>query len=123
MNILSVDDSPTIRKLVRNALDMLGHNTLEAENGQAALDALSNNSDVGLILMDWDMPVMDGLSAVKAIKENESLSNIPIIMLTAVNEPDKIIEAIGAGATNYIMKPFTQEELMVKIMECLDSEQ
>jgi len=118
--ILSIDDSNTIRTMVKGAVDVLGYEFLEAENGEEGLTIVNQHlSDIGLIVMDWEMPVLNGLDATVKLKENPETSLIPILMLTTVNQPEKIIQAIKAGAQNYIMKPFTQEELMSKILEVI----
>jgi two-component system, chemotaxis family, chemotaxis protein CheY len=120
MKILSVDDSATIRRLIKNALDVIGYELLEANNGKEALEVLEKyHSETALILLDWNMPVMDGLEALKKMKADPRFSPIPVTMVTTETERAKIIAAIEAGAKNYIMKPFSQEELIGKIMECL----
>ena len=120
--ILSIDDSVTIRTMIKSAVDVLGYSFLEAVNGQEGLNVVEDHlSDLSLIVMDWEMPIMNGLEATIALKQKEDTKGIPILMLTTVNEPEKIIQAIKAGAQNYIMKPFTQEELMSKILEMVET--
>lgn len=116
--ILSIDDSHTIRQMVKGAVDVLGYEFIEAENGEEGIDmVLKNLEDLVLVVMDWEMPILNGLDATLQLKANDQTKDIPILMLTTVNQPEKIIQAIKAGAQNYIMKPFTQEELMSKILE------
>jgi two-component system chemotaxis response regulator CheY len=120
MNILTVDDSATVRELLKGAVEVLGYGSLEAADGQEALKILNADKDkVCLILLDWNMPVMSGMEFLKIIKADPILSSIPVTMVTSENEKSKIIEAITGGAKNYIIKPFTQEEIISKILEGL----
>jgi two-component system chemotaxis response regulator CheY len=120
MKILSVDDSAIMRKIIRGAVDMLGLEFLEAENGQIALDILNRDYlDIGLVLLDWNMPVKDGYETLVAIKTDPRLKHIPVMMVTTEGERTNVIRAIQAGAQHYLMKPFTQEDLLKRIMECI----
>jgi two-component system chemotaxis response regulator CheY len=120
MNILTVDDSATVRELLKGAVEVLGYGSLEASDGQEALEILHSNKDsVCLILLDWNMPIMSGIEFLRVIKADPELTVIPVTMVTSENEKSKIIEAITSGAKNYIIKPFTQEEIMSKILESL----
>ncbi len=120
MKILTVDDSKIIRKIVSGVIEMAGYEPIGAGDGQQALDALQeHHEDVALVVMDWNMPVMDGLSCLKEIRANEDFASIPVMMLTTESERDRMTTAIQAGANNYCAKPFTPEGLAVKIMECL----
>ncbi len=120
MKILTVDDSIAVREIIKNALDVLGYESVEAENGVAALRKLHENSgEILLILLDWNMPEMDGITFLRTIKQDPDFRNIPVTMVTSENEKGKIINAISEGAKNYIIKPFTQEELIKKILESL----
>lgn len=119
MKILSVDDSKATRMFVKNAVDVLGFDFLEAEDGQAALDLLEKEGAVDLILLDWNMPVMNGIEFLEKIKIDEKFKDIPVTMVTTEIERHKVVEAVGKGAKNYVMKPFTQEDLIGKIMESL----
>ncbi len=120
MNILTVDDSATVRELLKGAVEVLGYGSFEASDGQEALEILRSNKDsVCLILLDWNMPIMSGIEFLKIIKSDPDLAATPVTMVTSENEKSKIIEAITNGAKNYIIKPFTQEEIMSKILESL----
>jgi two-component system chemotaxis response regulator CheY len=120
MNILTVDDSATVRELLKGAVEVLGYGSFEAADGREALSILRSNKDsICLILLDWNMPVMTGIEFLRTIKADPELSEIPVTMVTSENEKSKIIEAITDGAKNYIIKPFTQEEIMSKILESL----
>lgn len=119
MRIMSVDDSKTTREFVKNAVDILGFEFLEAEDGKIALDLLKEEGPVDLILLDWNMPNLNGLDMLKIIKKDDRFKNIPVTMVTTEIERNKVVEAISHGAKNYVMKPFTQEDLVGKIMESL----
>lgn len=120
MRILSVDDSNATRQFIKNAVDVLGFEFLEAADGQQGLDLLDEEQgNVDLILLDWNMPVMNGMEMLEKIKNDDRYKDIPITMVTTEIERHKVVEAIGKGAKNYVMKPFTQEDLVAKIMESL----
>lgn len=118
--ILVVDDFPTMRRIVRNLLADLGFNNLdEAEDGVQALERL-NNTKVGLVLSDWNMPNMDGLTLLTKIRADPNLAAIPVLMVTAEAKKENIIAAAQAGANGYVVKPFTAavlEEKLNKIFE------
>ena len=118
MRILSIDDSRATRQFIRCAVDVMGGELLEAAHGRDAL-ALLEHENVDLILLDWNMPVMDGMQTLRALKANPALQSIPVTMVTTETERHKVIEAISAGAKNYLMKPFSQEDLVGKVMESL----
>ena len=115
MKILLVDDSSTMRRIQKNTLTQLGLTDVdEAEDGEAAVAKVqATKSD--LVLMDWNMPKMTGIDALKKIKADPALKSVPIIMVTSESEKSRIIEAIQAGAANYIVKPFQAETLQEKI--------
>ena len=120
--ILSVDDSKTIQRIIANASKVLDLETLTADNGKAALDVLEENSkDIALILLDWNMPVMSGLDVLKAVKQNPAWKHIPVMMVTTQAAKADMTEALQEGASNYLAKPFEQEDLVIKIMECLNN--
>ncbi len=120
MRIMSVDDSRSTRMVIKNAVDVLGFDFLEAADGKEGLEILEKeNGNVNLILLDWNMPVMDGLEMLKAVKADDRFKDIPVTMVTTEIERHKVVEAVGVGAKNYVMKPFTQEDLIAKIMESL----
>lgn len=120
MKILTVDDSIAVREIIKNALDVLGYESIEAENGVEALRKLHENTgEILLIMLDWNMPEMDGITFLRTIKHDPEFRNIPVTMVTSENEKGKIITAISEGAKNYIIKPFTQEELIKKVLESL----
>jgi two-component system chemotaxis response regulator CheY len=119
MRILSVDDSRTMRQIIRNTVEVLGYDFCEAENGLQALDILKDIGTVDMILLDWNMPEMDGITLLKTLKADARYKSIPVTMVTTESERARVIDAIKAGAKNYVTKPFTQEILIAKIQECL----
>jgi len=112
---LVVDDMSTMRKIVRTILNQFGYTNIdEAENGKEALAKLKVGN-YQFVLLDWNMPEMDGLETLKNIRADEKLKNIPVIMVTAEAKKENVLMAIQAGANNYIVKPFTPEVLKEKI--------
>ncbi|MBA4039836.1 MAG: two-component system response regulator [Planctomyces sp.] len=115
MKILLVDGSKTMRNIQKGVLAQLGHTeVVEACDGQ---DALSKVAAAGpeLILLDWNMPNMNGIDFVKAFRQTNKAT--PIIMVTTESEKSRVIEAIKAGVNNYVIKPFTPELLSQRISE------
>lgn len=115
MKILLVDDSKTMRNIQKGVLAQLGHTeVVEACDGQ---DALTKVAAAGpeLILLDWNMPNMNGIEFVKAFRQTNKAT--PIIMVTTESEKSRVIEAIKAGVNNYVIKPFTPELLSQRISE------
>lgn len=104
---LVVDDSKIVRKVVRKIIESLGFEVVEAEDGKVALDQV-RTTPVDVIILDWNMPVMDGLECMKAIRADAALSQPKIIFCTTENEFEKIQTAIMAGADEYVMKPFDE---------------
>lgn len=117
--ILSVDDSAVIRKLIKIAVEELKYELLEASDGEEALAILRSAEDVKLILLDWNMPGMNGMDFIKHVKNHMTYRSIPIMMVTTESEKGNIILAIKAGASNYLVKPFSSEELVKKISQCI----
>jgi two-component system chemotaxis response regulator CheY len=119
--ILVVDDSKAIREIERKYLEELGFEVLEAENGEKALKILEENSDIKLILLDWHMPVMNGYEFLLKLRSNPNWSDIKVMMVTTENQQKSVIEAIMAGANEYLMKPFDKEMLEVKVKHLLEA--
>jgi len=118
--VLSVDDSGVMRRIIGRAVEVLGYGFLEASNGVEALEILAqNHQDIALIILDVNMPEMDGFEVLARLKADPITKPIPVMMLTTESERGKIIQAIQAGAVNYICKPFQQEDLAVKIAQSL----
>jgi two-component system chemotaxis response regulator CheY len=115
MKVLIVDDFATMRRIVRNVLKQIGFkNMIEADNGKAALKVLKKEN-IDLILCDWNMPEMPGIDLLKTLKSDDELKNIPFVMVTAEAQKDNIIEAVKAGVSSYIVKPFTAETVSEKL--------
>lgn len=115
MKIMVVDDMSTMRRIVKNVLKQLGFtNVEEAENGKEALEKLKNDA-YGFVVSDWNMPVMTGIDMLRAIRADAALKQIPVLMVTAEAQKENIIEAVQAGVSNYIVKPFTAEALQDKM--------
>jgi two-component system chemotaxis response regulator CheY len=113
MKILVVDDSATMRRIIINNLKAAGYEDLvEASNG---VEGLSNMAGVELVLTDWNMPVMDGLSFVKEIRKNPAFGNVPIIMVTTEGAKEEVVEALKQGVNDYVVKPFTKQVILEKI--------
>ncbi len=115
MKILVVDDMSTMRRIVKNIMKQLGFaNVEEAENGQDALDKLRAES-FGFVITDWNIPVKTGNDMLRAIRADDKLKAIPVLMVTAEAQKENLVEAIKAGVSNYIVKPFTAEVLQEKM--------
>jgi two-component system chemotaxis response regulator CheY len=118
MKILLVDDSKTMRKIQRSVLSQLGYTEVEeACDGQDALSKVGA-FEPNLLLVDWNMPNMDGLTFVKKYRETNKTT--PIIMVTTESERSRVVEAIKAGVNNYVVKPFTPDVLSQRIAETLE---
>jgi two-component system chemotaxis response regulator CheY len=113
---LVVDDSKIVRKVVRKIVENLGFEALEAEDGKIAL-AQVQARPVDVIILDWNMPVMDGLECMRAIRADAAIVQPKIIFCTTENEFEKIQTAIGAGADEYVMKPFDEEIIAGKMRQ------
>ncbi len=117
VNVLIVDHSAAIRKILERVLrhaDFPLGDVHEAGDGKEALAKLAH-SDVGLVFSDINMPNMDGLEFLARMKSNESWSKLPVIMVTTEGGQEKVMQAIQLGATGYIRKPFTAEQIKEKL--------
>jgi two-component system chemotaxis response regulator CheY len=125
MKFLVVDDFSTMRRIVRNLLKELGFlNVDEAEDGAIALSKLTSEP-FDFVVTDWNMPNMDGLTLLQQIRANPQLKHLPVLMITAEAKKENIIAAAQAGASGYIVKPFTagtMGEKLNKIFEKLERE-
>ena len=124
LKFLVVDDFSTMRRIVRNLLKELGFvNVDEAEDGVVALRKLQDGN-FDFIVSDWNMPNMDGLTMLQNVRANEALKKIPVLMVTAEAKKENIVAAAQAGASGYIVKPFTAatlEEKLNKIFQNMES--
>jgi two-component system chemotaxis response regulator CheY len=115
MKFLVVDDFATMRRIVRGLLKELGFNNVdEAEDGVAALAKLKSES-FDFVVSDWNMPNMTGIDLLRAIRADAALSHLPVLMVTAEAKKENIIEAAKAGASGYVVKPFTAATLDEKL--------
>ena len=120
LKILSVDDSTTIRKIIRSSVEILNYSLLEASGGAEALDILAREREnIKLILLDLNMPGMSGFDLLRTVKRDNLYRDIPVMMVTTEGEKENIVKAVQAGVANYLLKPFTSEELTKKIIQCI----
>lgn len=115
MNALIVDDSRAMRRILRQIVLGLGFEVAEAENGLDALRQLETLTDVELSLVDWNMPEMNGLEFVKAVRADARFRSMKLVMVTTETEPTRMVQALLAGADEFVMKPFTPDILLDKL--------
>ena len=115
MRALVIDDARTVRVIIRGILTELGIDVIEAANGREGLERLEQNPDVELVLVDWNMPEMNGLDFIKAVRAQRAYDPVRIMMVTTETEQEQVIRALEAGANEYMMKPFTKEILIAKL--------
>ena len=121
IKVLVVDDFSTMRRIVKNILKQIGYSDIEeAEDGNSALVRLRQGG-YGLVVSDWNMPNMTGLDLLKAIRADNVLSNMPVLMVTAEAKKENVLDAIKAGVNNYVVKPFTADVLKDKIEKIFDN--
>lgn len=124
MKILIVDDFSTMRRIIKNLLRDLGFtNTVEADDGTTALPILQAGT-IDFLVTDWNMPGMTGIELLRAVRADEKLKTIPVLMVTAEAKRDQIIAAAQAGVNGYVVKPFTAvalKEKIEKIFERIDA--
>lgn len=115
MRLLIVDDSKTMRSILSNYARHLGCETAEAEDGCAALQRLEDDVHFDAALIDWDMPRMNGLDLLKAIRANADYDGMKTMMVTSQSSFDRVTEALAHGADDYLMKPLDEEMLAEKL--------
>lgn len=115
MKALVIDDSRVVRMIAGRALKELGFEVTEAANGQEALDRLSDQGNMDLALVDWNMPVMTGIEFVAEVRKLPSHDSMQLVMLTTESAPERIAGALKAGANEYLMKPFDKVALREKL--------
>ena len=121
LKFLVVDDFSTMRRIVKNLLQELGYSDItEADDGNTALPLLKDGS-FDILITDWNMPGMPGLDLLKAVRADEKLAKMPVLMLTAEAKREQIIEAAQAGVNGYVIKPFTAQTLSEKLGKILQS--
>ena len=115
MHALIVDDSRAIRMLLRKILGELGFEVSEAEHGREGLERLRQLGRADLVMVDWNMPEMNGYELIKAVRQDQRHDAMPVVMVTTENELSKVVLALEAGANEYIMEPFTSEVIVEKL--------
>jgi two-component system chemotaxis response regulator CheY len=115
MRALVIDDSRTVRAIIGKTLRELGMEVVEAANGREGLDRLRQSPDVKLVLVDWNMPEMNGLEFITAVRAEREFDAVRIMMVTTETEQEQVLRALSAGANEYLMKPFTREILVAKL--------
>ena len=119
IKVLIVDDFATMRRILKNILKQLGFkNILEADDGTTALEVLEKQ-DIDLIISDWNMPKMTGLELLKTVRVHEKYKRAPFLMVTAEAQKQNVIEAVQAGVSIYVVKPFTAEAISDKLKKIL----
>jgi len=129
---LVCDDHPPMREMVRSQLLSMGYGSrpdliLQASDGQQAYQILQEQvthpHPIEVLLLDWEMPLMSGIELLNALRADDRFRGLPIILLTAVNDQDHVIEAIQSGVTNYIVKPFNKATLIEKLKKTWSTQQ
>lgn len=115
MHALIVDDSRPIRRIEAEILRGLGFETADAGHGQEALDRLQTGPLPDVVLVDWNMPQMDGLEFIKAVRRESRYAGLVLLMVTTETEPEQMLRALSAGADEYLMKPFQKDQLVDKL--------
>ncbi len=121
MRILVVDDFPTMRRIVRTMLIQLGFsNVVEAEDGRAALTKIKEGG-IEFVISDWNMPYMMGIDLLRAVRDGSNTKTMPFLIITAESQKENVVQAVQAGASSYIVKPFTAEILEEKMANIFKS--
>lgn len=115
MNALVIDDSRVLRRILNDMLKQLGFDVVEATNGREAWDKLQAGPTPDVALVDWNMPVMNGLDFVKAVRAERRYDKLPLMMVTSETEMEQMAVALAAGANEYVMKPFGKEVIADKL--------
>jgi len=120
MKLIVADDSRMVRGIVTRIVEPLGYEVVAAGNGQEALNILeSGEQNINLVLLDWNMPVLNGIDVIKKMRADSRLRSIPVLMVSTESEEDRIKQAMDAGAQGYLTKPFTPEQLTNAIRRAL----
>ena len=115
MRALVIDDSRAMRRIVTGILEGLGYEVRDAGHGREGLDVLAGGWVPDLCCVDWNMPVMDGLQFVSAVRNNPAWRSVTIMMVTSESEHTQIVKALAAGAHEYVIKPFTADAIRDKL--------
>jgi two-component system chemotaxis response regulator CheY len=115
MRALVIDDSRTVRAIIGKILREIGMEVVEAGTGLEALAQMKQNPDIELLLVDWNMPEMNGLDFIRTVRANRAYDGAQILMVTSEAQGEKVAEALAAGANEYLMKPFNKDVLVAKL--------
>ena len=116
MNALIIDDSKAMRRILKGIMKGFGFEVAEAEHGQEGVDQLvENNGEFEVVLVDWNMPVMNGLEFVEYARAKPEFADLKIVMVTTETEPARMVKALMTGVDEFVMKPFTPEMLIDKL--------
>lgn len=115
MRAMVIDDSRTVRMIIGNILREVGIDVVEASNGREALEQIGRYPDVGLLLLDWNMPELNGFEVLRAVRADRNYDGVRILMVTSESQSDQVVKALTAGANEYLMKPFSKEVLVAKL--------
>lgn len=115
MLALVVDDSRAMRSILTRLLSGLGFDVAQAGDGAEAMQVLDTGTRPDVVLVDWNMPVMDGLTFIKTVRSRDDLRDISLMMVTTESEQGQIVRALAAGAHEYVIKPFTDEVIAEKL--------
>ncbi|MBM3981645.1 MAG: response regulator [Planctomycetes bacterium] len=113
--VLVIDDSRTVRLIIGRALAGTGLDVVEASNGREGLERLRGTPNVALVLVDWNMPEMNGLEFLSAVRADRAYDQVRLVMVTSETEQEQVHRALSAGADEYVMKPFTRDILIAKL--------
>jgi two-component system, chemotaxis family, chemotaxis protein CheY len=115
MKALVVDDSRGMRMIVRRVMEELGFEVVEASDGKEAIDRLRSDGPFRVALVDWNMPNMNGLELLRAMRAEKAFRETTVMMVTTESEQHRVVAALAAGADEYLMKPFTKDDLAAKL--------
>lgn len=116
MQALVIDDSRTTRMILKQILKQFGFDVAEAGDGKQALSVLSEMGQPDLILVDWDMPVMNGWEFIQAVRARHEYDGLPLMMITAHTDAESVAQALEAGANEFVMKPFNEDVIREKLL-------
>jgi two-component system chemotaxis response regulator CheY len=115
MRALVIDDSRTIRIIIGKILREIGVDVIEAASGLEALEQMRLHPDVELLLLDWNMPQMNGFDFLRAVRAQRAYDGVRILMVTSESQSEQVVKALSAGANEYLMKPFSKDVLVAKL--------
>ena len=115
MHALVIDDSRALRRILGEMLRQVGFQVTEAGNGREGLAAVRSSTPLDVVLVDWNMPEMNGLEFVRAVRADDQYARLPLMMVTTETETEQMVTALAAGANEYVMKPFSRECIVDKL--------